>query len=70
MIDLPPCNSFYRLLAHKLADYYALTHFVDNAVSSVRVYRTPYCRMSVFAVPTDASHAYNFKPTSLERHCT
>lgn len=45
MIDLPPCNSFCRLLAHKLADYYALTHFVDNAVSSVRLYRTPYCRM-------------------------
>ena len=45
MIDLPPCNSFCRLLAHKLADYYALTHFVDNAVSSVRLYRTPYCRV-------------------------
>ena len=45
MIDLPPCNSFCRLLAHKLADYYALTHFVDNAVSSVRLYRTPYCRL-------------------------
>jgi len=44
-IDLPPCNSFCRLLAHKLADYYALTHFVDNAVSSVTLYRTPYCRM-------------------------
>lgn len=45
MIDLPPCNSFCRLLAHKLADYYALTHFVDNAVSSVRLHRTPYCRL-------------------------
>ena len=44
-IDLPPCNSFCRLLAHKLADYYALTHFVDNAVSSVTLYRTPYCRI-------------------------
>ena len=44
-IDLPPCNSFCRLLAHKLADYYALTHFVDNAVSSVTLYRTPYCRV-------------------------
>ena len=50
MIDLPPCNSFCRLLAHKLADYYALTHFVDNAVSSVRLYRTPYCRMQVSAI--------------------
>ena len=45
MLDLPPCNSFCRLLAHKLADYYALTHFVDNAVTSVRLYRTPYCRI-------------------------
>ena len=46
-MDLPPCNSFCRLLAHKLADYYALTHFVDNAVSAVRLYRTPYCRTYV-----------------------
>ena len=45
ILDLPPCNSFCRLLAHKLADYYALTHFVDNAVSAVRLYRTPYCRL-------------------------
>ena len=50
ILDLPPCNSFCRLLAHKLADYYALTHYVDNAVSSVRLYRTPYCR-----VPTPLS---------------
>ncbi|KAL9131762.1 MAG: hypothetical protein Q9217_000367 [Psora testacea] len=42
---LPPCNSFCRLLAHKLADYYALTHFVDNAVAAVTLYRTPYCRI-------------------------
>lgn len=61
MIDLPPCNSFCRLLAHKLADYYALTHFVDNAVSSVRLYRTPYCRMLVFALPIHASRAYIFE---------
>ena len=58
MIDLPPCNSFCRLLAHKLADYYALTHFVDNAVSSVRLYRTPYCRMYVLGMPTHVSLAY------------
>ena len=45
MLDLPPCNSFCRLLAHKMADYYALTHYVDNAVTSVRLYRTPYCRI-------------------------
>ncbi|KAI9701518.1 MAG: hypothetical protein M1836_001574 [Candelina mexicana] len=44
-LDLPPCNSFYRLLAHKLADYYYLTHFVDNAVNAVRLFRTPFCRL-------------------------
>ncbi|KAI9712561.1 MAG: hypothetical protein M1812_006870 [Candelaria pacifica] len=44
-LDLPPCNSFYRLLAHKLADYYFLTHFVDNAVNAVRLFRTPFCRL-------------------------
>ncbi|MCJ1475305.1 hypothetical protein MMC13_003967 [Lambiella insularis] len=45
VLDLPPCNSFCRLLAHRLGDYYALTHYVDNAVSAVRLYRTPYCRL-------------------------
>ncbi|KAL8909761.1 MAG: hypothetical protein Q9207_000071 [Kuettlingeria erythrocarpa] len=34
-----------RLLAHKLADYYALTHHVDAAMSAVKLYRTPYCRI-------------------------
>ena len=45
MLDLPPCNSFCRLLIHKLADYYYLTHFVDSTSSSVRIYRTPFCRL-------------------------
>ncbi|KAI9734985.1 MAG: hypothetical protein M1834_002067 [Cirrosporium novae-zelandiae] len=45
ILDLPPSNSFCRLLTHKLADYYHLTHFVDNNVSSVRLFRTPYCRL-------------------------
>ncbi|KAI9822771.1 MAG: hypothetical protein M1832_003004 [Thelocarpon impressellum] len=45
MLDLPPCNSFCRLLIHKLADYYFLTHFVDTTAGSVRVYRTPFCRL-------------------------
>lgn len=44
-VDLPQCNSFYRMLAHKLADYYILGHAVDNTVTSVRLYRTPTCRM-------------------------
>ncbi|KAI5304580.1 hypothetical protein KEM56_006303, partial [Ascosphaera pollenicola] len=42
-LELPPSNAFGRLLAHKLGDYYHLTHFVD--VTSVRLHRTPYCRL-------------------------
>lgn len=44
-LDLRTPNSFCRLLAHKLADYYALTHHVDGAMNGVKLYRTPYCRM-------------------------
>lgn len=59
-IELPPCNSFCRLLAHKLADYYALTHFVDNAVNSVTLYRTPYCR-----IPTPLSEIAKSRSAAL-----
>ncbi|KAI9805587.1 MAG: hypothetical protein M1825_000838 [Sarcosagium campestre] len=45
LLDVPPCNSFCRLLAHKLADYYLLSHFVDASTTSVRIYRTPFCRL-------------------------
>ncbi|EED23974.1 R3H domain protein, putative [Talaromyces stipitatus ATCC 10500] len=44
-LELPPSNAFGRLLAHKLGDYYHLTHFVDNNVTSVRLHRTPFCRL-------------------------
>jgi hypothetical protein len=44
-IDLPPCNSFCRLLTHKLADYYHMTHQYDSASGSVRIFRTPFCRL-------------------------
>ncbi|KAJ5151864.1 hypothetical protein N7492_010159 [Penicillium capsulatum] len=53
-LELPPSNAFGRLLAHKLGDYYHLTHFVDNNVTSVRLHRTPFCRMST---PLSAVHA-------------
>ncbi|KAL8778152.1 MAG: hypothetical protein Q9213_007541 [Squamulea squamosa] len=33
------------LLAHKLADYYAMTHHADGAQNIVKLYRTPYCRI-------------------------
>ncbi|KAH8697022.1 putative R3H domain protein [Talaromyces proteolyticus] len=44
-LELPPSNAFGRLLAHKLGDYYHLTHFVDNNATSVRLHRTPFCRL-------------------------
>ena len=44
-IDLPPCNSFCRLLTHKLADYYHMTHQYDSVTQSVRIFRTPFCRL-------------------------
>ncbi|KAL8711378.1 MAG: hypothetical protein Q9220_004275 [cf. Caloplaca sp. 1 TL-2023] len=44
-LELRSPNSFHRLLAHKLADYYALTHHVDGTMSAVKLYRTPYCRI-------------------------
>ncbi|POS85800.1 hypothetical protein EPUL_001097 [Erysiphe pulchra] len=43
--DLPPCNSFCRMLTHKLADYYHLTHQVDAVAGAVRIFRTPFCRL-------------------------
>ncbi|KAF7170453.1 hypothetical protein CNMCM6106_005143 [Aspergillus hiratsukae] len=53
-LELPPSNAFGRLLAHKLGDYYHLTHFVDNNVTSVRLHRTPFCRLPT---PLSALHA-------------
>jgi hypothetical protein len=46
-VDLPPCNSFCRMLTHKLADYYHMTHQFDVAAGSVRIFRTPFCRLPV-----------------------
>jgi hypothetical protein len=39
-LDLPPYNSFLRLLAHRLGDYYRLSHFVDSSANAVRLYKT------------------------------
>ncbi|KAL8728962.1 MAG: hypothetical protein Q9166_005057 [cf. Caloplaca sp. 2 TL-2023] len=57
-LDLRSQNSFCRLLAHKLADYYALTHHADSAQNIVRLYRTPYCqiRAPLSAYPQANSH--------------
>ncbi|PNS14099.1 cAMP-regulated phosphoprotein 21 [Sphaceloma murrayae] len=45
MFDLPQCNSFYRMLAHKMADYYLLGHTMDASLSTVRLWKTPNCRI-------------------------
>lgn len=46
-MDLPPSNSFCRMLTHKLADYYHMTHQVDAGavLGAVRIFRTPFCRL-------------------------
>ncbi|KAI4859384.1 hypothetical protein F4820DRAFT_167759 [Hypoxylon rubiginosum] len=44
-MDLPPNNSFCRMLTHKLADYYQMTHSFEAVQGSVRIYRTPFCRV-------------------------
>ncbi|EXJ83797.1 hypothetical protein A1O1_07424 [Capronia coronata CBS 617.96] len=40
-LDLPPQNSFARLLSHKLADYYSLAHHINDDGTSIRLFRTP-----------------------------
>lgn len=44
-LTLPQCHSFYRLLAHKMADYYMLGHIIDDSNAAVRLYKTPNCRI-------------------------
>ncbi|KAI1425741.1 hypothetical protein F5Y12DRAFT_357292 [Xylaria sp. FL1777] len=44
-MDLPPNNSFCRMLTHKLADYYHMTHSFEAVQGSVRIFRTPFCRV-------------------------
>lgn len=64
-VDLPQCNSFYRMLAHKLADYYLLGHAVESTVASVRLYRTPTCRIAPpLGALTNPSTASNTPPPS------
>ncbi|ETN40330.1 uncharacterized protein HMPREF1541_04606 [Cyphellophora europaea CBS 101466] len=38
-IDLPPQNSYARLLAHKLADYYGMMHHINEDGTSIRIFR-------------------------------
>ncbi|KAG8622820.1 hypothetical protein KVT40_009331 [Elsinoe batatas] len=45
MFDLPQCNSFYRMLAHKMADYYLLGHTLDTSSVTVRLWKIPSSRI-------------------------
>ena len=44
-MELPQTNSFYRRLAHKLADYYMLGHAADSASTAVKIFKSPHCRL-------------------------
>lgn len=57
--DIPPTNSFCRMLTHKLADYYKLTHSFDAAAGVVRIFRTPFCQVppSLASIAQNASTA-------------
>ncbi|KAF2665340.1 hypothetical protein BT63DRAFT_458912 [Microthyrium microscopicum] len=60
-LTLPQCNAFYRMLAHKLADYYQLDHTVVQAPGGVAVAlsRTSFCRIPppLSGLPSSASVA-------------
>ncbi|MCJ1323648.1 hypothetical protein MMC10_000309 [Thelotrema lepadinum] len=62
-LDLPPYNSFFRMLAHKLGDYYRLSHFVDSSTNAVRLYKTSETQYAQLPTPLSA---FNRKPSSEE----
>ena len=63
---LPNCNTFYRMLAHRLADYYLLGHVVDNTMTGVRITRTPYCRIPPpLSQMVDVTKSTNTPPADL-----
>ncbi|CUS14635.1 unnamed protein product [Tuber aestivum] len=45
VFDMPPINAYHRLLTHKMAEYYRLTHVADNSGTSVRLYRGQFARI-------------------------
>lgn len=62
-MDLPPCNSFCRMLTHKLADYYHMTHSYEPNIGAVRIFRTPFCRVpQSLASIAEANSASNTPP--------
>lgn len=54
-MDFPPSNSFCRMLTHKLADYYHMTHSFEPNIGSVRIFRTPFCRVPTSLTQWDAA---------------
>jgi len=68
-MDLPPSNSFCRMLTHKLADYYHMTHSFEAVAGSVRIYRTPFCRIppSLSSISVNASTSSSPAPAVLPR---
>ncbi|KIW97191.1 uncharacterized protein Z519_02583 [Cladophialophora bantiana CBS 173.52] len=69
-LDLPPQNSFTRLLTHKLADYYSLAHHINEDGTSIRIFRSPNVSMptplhvlaqSIPAGPSQPPSAAGFK---------
>lgn len=67
-MDLPPNNSFCRMLTHKLADYYHMTHSFEAVQGAVRIYRTPFCRVPpslASIVESTASSSNNTPPPVL-----
>lgn len=68
-MDLPPCNSFCRMLTHKLADYYHMTHSYEPNIGAVRIFRTPFCRVpqSLASIAESTSAANTPPPAVIPR---
>lgn len=64
-MDLPPSNSFCRMLTHKLADYYHMTHSFEAVQGAVRIFRTPFCR-----VPTSLASIAGSKESGSNTNAT
>ena len=45
-LQLPSTNTFYRLLSHKLAEYYFLGHVYEESLKAVRIRKLPYTRLA------------------------
>jgi hypothetical protein len=70
--DLPPQNSYARLLAHKLADYYGLMHHINEDGTSIRIFRanltlpTPLTLLAK-SIPVGSAQAANIATVKIMR---